>query len=112
MMNATLLPGLIILFVTIIGREVIDYFRRRRNDDERVRVITIPRILLTEGILTLGLFILIIGGVVNVRIIEYSGAGVMLLGGIVNAIYMWQDSKWLGLVILFLVVLSQYFLFF
>ena len=111
-MNATLLPKLIILFLIIIGREVIGYFRRRRNYDERVRVITIQRILMTEGVLTLGLFILIVGGLVNVRMIEYSGSGVMLLGGIINAIYMWKDHKWLGLAILFLVVFTQYFLFF
>lgn len=106
--NSTIL--FIILFVILIGSICLDYFRYRKNTTEKINI---QKTISTLGLFTLGFFTIILGKLLNLIIIEYFGSGIIILGGLINTIYMWRDrNKFFGVLILIFLLISQYLLFF
>lgn len=99
-----------ILFVILIGSICIDYFRYRKNTNEKMNI---QKTISTLGLFILGFFTIILGKLLNLITIEYFGSGIIILGGLINTIYMWKDSnKFFGVLILLLLLISQYLLHF
>lgn len=102
----------IILFVVIIVGECIEYFRSKKLEREENKFYTKKKSRIVLSLFAIACFLLFLNNVMDLSALQYIGAVLFIFTGIINLFFMWKEYKFVGIIILAVILLLQYLQFF
>lgn len=111
-MNFDSLSPYIILFAVIIIGECIDYFRSEKVEREENKFYTPKKRRFVLSLFAIAFFLLFLYDLMDLNTLQYIGASLLLITGVINLFFMWKEYKFVGIIILAVILLWQYLQFF